>query len=113
MSYVDGTITFFQRFEHNILAGLKTVTLRNAEQAAAWSARQILSVLTHETQKWFCNIFVDSVTPILLTDLDDTHAVQENISLEELNAVIKDIYGENIKELWVVKFHLVQVWENL
>ena len=63
-------ITFYQRFEADILAGRKTITIRDKS----------------------CTIEVLSVSPITLDELTEQHAKQENMGLEELKEVIRSIY---------------------
>lgn len=95
-------ITFFERFEHDILSGAKTITLRdNTESHVA--AGQILPVSTLETDRWFCDIQIIEVTPIKLAELTDVHAVQENMTLPQLRHVIAEIYP-GLEQLFLIRF---------
>ncbi|WP_394147897.1 N(4)-acetylcytidine aminohydrolase [Shewanella atlantica] len=99
-------ITFYQRFEKDILSGAKTITLRD-ESESHFRAGQAVTVSTYETDRWFCDVMIDSVERIKFDDLNAIHAEQENMTLSELKAVITEIYGE-IETLWMISFHLVR-----
>ena len=80
-------ITFYQRFEADILAGRKTITIRD--------------------NQYFCTIEVLSVSPITLDELTEQHAKQENMGLEELKEVIRGIYP-NEEQFYVMNFILIK-----
>ena len=89
-------ITFYQRFEADILAGRKTITIRDKSESY-FKASDILCVGRFEDNQYFCTIEVSSVLPITLDELTEQHAKQENMGLEELKEVIRGIYpSENI-----------------
>lgn len=46
-------ITFFTRFEQDILAGRKTITIRDKSESS-FQPNQILAVYTNETDWFFC-----------------------------------------------------------
>ena len=95
-------ITFYQRFEADILAGRKTITIRDKSESH-FKAGDILRVGRFEDDQYFCTIEVLSVSPITLDELTEQHATQENMSLAELKEVIRDIYP--IEELfYVIRF---------
>lgn len=99
------TITFYQQFESSILAGKKTITLRDITEAH-FQPNQCLSVATFESNRWFCNIQIISVTPVKLTELNETHAEQENMPLKELIDIISKIYPAT-EQLFEIKFTLI------
>lgn len=99
-------ITFFTRFEQDILAGRKTITIRDKSESY-FQPNQMLAVYTNETDRFFANIKVLSVTPIHFDDLSEQHAQQENMTLSELRQVIKDIYPQD-EQFWVIEFELVK-----
>lgn len=76
-------ITFFSRFEADILSGKKTITIRDKSESY-FQPNQELAVFTNETDRFFANIKVLSVTPIVFDELNEQHAKQENMSLAEL-----------------------------
>ena len=98
-------ITFYQRFEADILAGRKTITIRDKSESH-FKAGDILRVGRFEDDQYFCTIEVLSVSPITLDELTDQHAAQENMSLVELREVIKTIYP-NENEFFMINFHLL------
>ncbi|SPY32225.1 N(4)-acetylcytidine aminohydrolase [Pasteurella canis] len=99
-------ITFFTRFEQDIVAGRKTITIRDKSESY-FQPNQVLAVYTNETDRFFANIKVLSVTPIHFDDLSEQHAQQENMTLPELRQVIKDIYPQD-EQFWVIEFELVK-----
>ncbi|KFK91806.1 MULTISPECIES: N(4)-acetylcytidine aminohydrolase [unclassified Serratia (in: enterobacteria)] len=95
-------ITFFSRFEQDILAGRKTITIRDASESH-FLPGEVLRVCRNEDGVFFCFIEVQSVTPIRLSALTEAHAQQENMTLGELKQVITDIYP-GLDELFVIAF---------
>ena len=95
-------ITFYQRFEADILTGRKTITIRDKSESH-FKAGDILRVGRFEDNQYFCTIEVLSVSPITLDELTEQHAKQENMTLGELKEVIKTIY-QNENQFWVIEF---------
>ena len=89
-------ITFYQRFEADILAGRKTITIRDKSESH-FKAGDILRVGRFEDNQYFCTIEVLSVLPITLDELTEQHAKQENMGLDELKEVIQGIYPSEDK----------------
>lgn len=98
-------ITFFSRFEADIVSGKKTITIRDKSESY-FHPNQELAVFTNETDRFFANIKVLSVTPIQYDELNDQHAQQENMSLVELKRVIREIYP-NDDSFFVIDFKLI------
>lgn len=98
-------ITFFSRFEADILSGKKTITIRDKSESY-FQPNQELAVFTNETDRFFANIKVLSVTPIAFDELNEQHAKQENMSLAELKQVIREIYP-NDNAFFVIEFTLL------
>ena len=98
-------ITFYQRFEADILAGRKNITIRDKSESH-FKAGDILRVGRFEDNQYFCSIEVLSVLPITLDELTEQHAKQENMGLDELKKVIRGIYP-NKKLFSVIKFRLM------
>jgi uncharacterized protein YqfB (UPF0267 family) len=98
-------ITFFQRFESDIVAGRKTITLRDASESHFTPGQQ-LRVGRYEDDVYFCTIEVVSVTPVALDELTDEHARQENMTLPQLKEVIAEIYP-GLNALYAIVFTLV------
>ncbi|ELY5878041.1 ASCH domain-containing protein [Cronobacter sakazakii] len=99
-------ITFYTRFQQDILAGTKTITIRD-ESEAHFTPGQRLRTGRNEDNGYFCTLEVLSVTPVTLAQLDEEHARQENMTLAELKKVIADIYP-GINELYVIAFKKVE-----
>ena len=97
-------ITFYQRFEADILAGRKTITIRDKSESH-FKAGDILRVGRFEDNQYFCTIEVLGVSPITLDELTEQHAKQENMSLAELKEVIKAIYPSEDKFI-LINFRL-------
>jgi uncharacterized protein YqfB (UPF0267 family) len=95
-------ITFFERFEANILSGKKTITIRD-ESEKDYAANSIVQVSTYEHDRWFCALKIKDVQPIAFSQLSDFHAKQENMTLPELQAVIQKIYP-NVESLYVISY---------
>ena len=92
-------ITFYQRFEADILAGRKTITIRDKSESH-FKAGDILRVGRFEDDQYFCTIEVSSVSPITL---DEQHAKQENMGLDELKEVIRGIYPCEV-QFYLIEF---------
>ena len=98
-------ITFYQRFEADILTGRKSITIRDKSESH-FKAGDILRVGRFEDNQYFCTIEVLSVSPITLDELTEQHAKQENMTLGELREVIQGIY---LKEelFYLMKFKII------
>ncbi|QEH47871.1 ASCH domain-containing protein [Aggregatibacter actinomycetemcomitans] len=81
-------ITFYQCFQDDILAGRKTITIRDKSESY-FKSGDILRVGRFEDDEYFCTIKVLSVSPITLDELTEQHAKQENMTLVELKEVIR------------------------
>lgn len=68
-------ITFFSRFEADILSGKKTITIRDHTESH-FQVGQTLCVFTLETDRLFAHINVKAVLPIDFADLNRRHAIQ-------------------------------------
>ncbi|MFC0323737.1 N(4)-acetylcytidine aminohydrolase [Gallibacterium melopsittaci] len=99
-------ITFYQRFQQNILNGSKTITIRDASEKD-FTVGSIVDVFTFEQHQWFAKIKILSVTAISFQELTDIHAQQENMTLNELKTVIREIYP-NTNQLFVIHYQLVE-----
>lgn len=107
MTYtIDGEITFFERFEADIVSGAKNITLRDQSESH-FKVGQRLNVATFEDNRWFCDILVERVEKLAFSDLNDVHAQQENMTLSELKKVIVDIYGA-IDTLYLIGFSVIK-----
>lgn len=103
---VPNDITFFQRFQEDILAGRKTITIRDAGESH-FKKGDVLRVGRYEDNVYFCTIQVTATSEITLNTLTDIHARQENMSLEQLRAVITEIYPGQ-RHFFVIEFQLIE-----
>ena len=97
-------ITFYQRFEADILAGRKTITIRDKAESH-FKAGDILRVGRFEDNQYFCSVEVLSVSPIILDELTEQYTKQENMGLDELKEVIRGIYPSE-ERFYVIEFIL-------
>lgn len=95
-------ITFFQRFQDDILAGRKTITIRDAAESH-FKAGDVLRVGRYEDDGYFCTIRVVATSTVTLDTLNERHAQQENMILPQLREVIAEIYPEE-KLFYVIEF---------
>jgi len=98
-------ITFFQRFQEDILAGRKTITLRDASESH-FKAGDVLRVGRFEDDGYFCTIRVTATSRVTLDTLTQQHAQQENMTLAELKSVITEIYPGQ-QQFYVIEFECV------
>lgn len=103
-------MTFFQRFEADILSGKKTITIRDNTENN-YTINSIVQVSTYENERWFCALKILSIEAIKVNLLTEFHAQQENMTLIELRNVIQDIYP-NIEDLFVISFELINGLER-
>lgn len=96
-------ITFYQRFAADILNGKKTITIRDAE-ANYFENGDVVHAYTFETRELFATLAIQSIEKLNFEELNNQHATQENMTLAELKAVIKQIYPDNC-QLYLIKFH--------
>lgn len=99
-------ITFFERFEADILSGKKTITIRDASENN-FAKKSIVQVSTYETGRWFCEFMIKDVQAISIDELSEFHAIQENMTLCELKAVIEEIYP-GVENLYVISYALLK-----
>ncbi|MEH0887332.1 N(4)-acetylcytidine aminohydrolase [Enterobacter sp. UNJFSC 003] len=98
-------ITFFQRFQEDILAGRKTITIRD-ESESHFKVGDILRVGRYEDEGYFCTIEVTGTSTVTLEALTEKHAEQENMTLETLKSVIAEIYP-NQNQFYVIDFKCI------
>ncbi|QUG62627.1 ASCH domain-containing protein [Escherichia coli] len=95
-------ITFFQRFQDDILARRKTFTIRD-ESESHFKTGDVLRVGRFEDDGYFCTIEVTATSTVTLDTLTEKHAEQENMTLTELKKVIADIYPGQT-QFYVIEF---------
>ncbi|MFQ3231311.1 N(4)-acetylcytidine aminohydrolase [Reinekea sp.] len=99
-------ITFFEFLMPLILSGNKTITIRDKSESHYIAGSQV-EVFTLETGEKVCDIDIESVAPIKYADINEFHAQQEFLELQELKDLIREIYP-NAEELFVIAFKLTK-----
>ena len=99
------TLRFYDRFSPDILSGAKTLTLRDGS-ASDIVVGDVLAAVGLPSQRTFATLRITEVGAIAFDDLNEGHAQQENMSLTELRAVIRDIYP-GVKALHAITFSLL------
>lgn len=97
-------MTFFARFEDDILAGKKTITIRD-ESESHYVPGSVVTVATLEQGRVFCHLKITAVTPIRYSELNAYHAEQENMTLPQLKSVIDEIYPGQ-EYLYLIEYQL-------
>lgn len=100
-------MTFFARFEDDILSRKKIITIRDESEKDFVNNTRV-QVSTYETGRWFCELLIKGVQPISIGELSEFHAHQENMTLTELKAVIAEIYP-NVQRLYVITYELLPI----
>ena len=98
-------ITFFQRFQDDILSGRKTITIRNAAESH-FKVGDVLRVGRYEDDGYFCTISVVATSTVTLATLSERHAQHENMTLAQLRQVITEIYPDE-EQFYVIEFKLL------
>ncbi|MGR5061316.1 N(4)-acetylcytidine aminohydrolase [Photobacterium sp. DNB22_13_2] len=96
---------FLACFESDVLAEKKTITIRD-EADSHYEVGSRVNAVIYQEGRQFGRLDIVSVEPVLFDELNENHAVQENMSLERLREVLEDIYP-GTKQLYVVSFRLV------
>ena len=99
-------ITFFQRFQEDILAGRKTITIRDASESH-FKVGDVLRVGRYEDNGYFCTIQVTETSQVTLDTLTGQHAQQENMTLPQLKEVIAEIYPGQ-QQFYTIAFTLLR-----
>ena len=97
-------LLFLSRFEEDILAGKKTITIRD-EADSHYAVGSRVNGVIYEEGRVFCQLDITGVEPVSIDELNQTHAKRENMPLQKLRDVLEEIYP-GTKELFVVSFQL-------
>ncbi len=98
-------ITFFQRFIPDITQNKKMITIRDNE-ANFYNIGDKVNAYTYELRQHFADLQITDITPIKFVDLNQQHAMQENMTLDELKSVIKEIYP-NQTNFFIISFQQI------
>ena len=107
MNQAPTKITFFEFLTPLITAGKKTITIRDEAESHYVPGTQV-EVFTLETDRKVGEIKILSVEPLNYDDINQFHAEQEALPLDELKRLIAEIYP-NLNELYMISYELVSV----
>lgn len=84
-------ITFFEWLTPLVQSGKKTITIRD-EAEKNYQVGSFVDVHALETDEYICQIQITKVEQIHFDDINEFHAEQEFIPLDELKPLIRQIY---------------------
>ena len=93
-------LLFLSRFEQDILAGNKTITIRD-EGDSHYEPGSRVNAVVYEEGRVFGQLEITGVEPVSIDALDEEHAERENMSLQQLRDVLEDIYPGTKVLLWL------------
>jgi len=99
------TLTFFDYLTPLVRSGKKTITIRDETENNYRIGSQV-EVRSLETAQKICKVKIESIVPIEFDGINEFHAQQEAMPLQELKTLIKSIYP-NTNSLFVIKYTLV------
>jgi len=99
------SITFFEYLTPLVASGKKTITIRDESESHYVPGTQV-EVFTLETHQKVCDITILSVEPLAFDDINEFHAQQESLPLDELKQIIQQVYP-NQQSLFMISFELV------
>ncbi|WP_194436374.1 N(4)-acetylcytidine aminohydrolase [Vibrio fluminensis] len=105
MTQAPTKITFFEFLTPLITSGMKTITIRDEAESHYVPGTQV-EVFTLEADKKVCEIKILSVEPLQFDEINEFHAQQEALPLDELKRLIAEIYP-NLNELYVISYELI------
>lgn len=98
-------ITFFEFLTPSIVAGKKTITIRDESESHYVPGTEV-EVFTLETDEKVCNIKILSVKPLHFDEINEFHAEQEYMELPKLKTLIREIYPDT-DTLFEISYQLV------
>ena len=105
MKDVPTTISFFEMLTPFVASGKKTITIRDESECHYVPGTQV-EVYTLETNIKVCDIVIESVEPILFSEINEFHAKQEYLELPKLKEIISQVYP-NTEQLYVISYKLI------
>ena len=90
MKDVQTTISFFEMLTPFVASGKKTITIRDESECHYVPGTQV-EVYTLETNIKVCDIVIESVEPILFSEINEFHAKQEYLELPKLKEIISQV----------------------
>jgi uncharacterized protein YqfB (UPF0267 family) len=98
-------ITFFEFLTPLVASGQKTITIRDASENYYQLGSQV-EVFTLESHTKVCDIIILAVEPLAFDDINEFHANQESLPLDELRQLIQTVYP-NQQSLFMISFKLL------
>ena len=95
-------ITFYQRFISDIQSGRKTITIRDNE-ANYFQVGDMVNAYAYENREFFASLSITAIEPLAFDEINAQHAMQENMTRTELEAIIKQIYPDTA-QLYLITF---------
>lgn len=98
-------ITFFEFLTPLVASGQKTITIRDFSESHYQPGTQV-EVYTLESHAKVCDIVILAVEPLAFDDINELHADQEGLPLDELKHLIQQVYPDQ-QRLFMISFALV------
>ncbi|WP_418357866.1 N(4)-acetylcytidine aminohydrolase [Shewanella basaltis] len=107
MSVITPTkITFFEFLTPLVASGKKTITIRDISESHYQPGTQV-EVYTLESHIKVCDIVILAVEPLAFDDINEFHAAQESLPLDELKHLIRHVYPDQ-QRLFMISFSLIE-----
>jgi uncharacterized protein YqfB (UPF0267 family) len=114
ISAEEHRFSFYDKFFDDIFSCRKNITIRSRKcqddgtlcEKRPFMTGELVDVYSHESGVWKCKIRIVNVSPLHFSELNGGHALQENMSLDELKSVINRIYP-GAEEFWLIEFGLL------
>ncbi|GGP98869.1 N(4)-acetylcytidine aminohydrolase [Shewanella ulleungensis] len=103
---VPTKMTFFEFLTPLVASGQKTITIRDSSESH-YQPGTIVEVFTLETDVKVCDIVILAVEPLAFADINEFHATQESLPLDELKQLIHKVYPDQPR-LFMISFSLVE-----
>lgn len=95
-------LSFYPRFINDIKSLKKTITIRD-EHEVNFKPNQLVHAVTFPDSKPFGTLRIESIMTISFAELNSFHAKQENMQLDDLKILIKQIYPK-LPQLYIIEF---------
>ncbi|MDD1780117.1 N(4)-acetylcytidine aminohydrolase [Enterovibrio sp. ZSDZ35] len=105
MNQVPTKITFFEWLTPLVASGKKTITIRDESESHYVPGTRV-DVHTLEKDEYVCQIDILKVEQISFDDINEEHAAQEFLPLDELKPLIRKIYPDD-NVFYVISYKLV------
>ncbi|KXF80445.1 N(4)-acetylcytidine aminohydrolase [Enterovibrio coralii] len=105
MNQAPTKITFFEWLTPLVASGKKTITIRDESESHYVPGTRV-DVHTLEKDEYVCQIDILKVEQISFDDINEEHAAQEFLALDELKPLIRKIYPDD-NVFYVISYKLV------